>query len=389
MPTRALDDILNEHELPEIHAMTIDVEGAEAIVLQGLSLTRHRPWVLCIEAVLPGTTTPSHSEWEPALLAHDYTFVVFDGVNRWYVANEHADLADALAIPVNAIDMGEHGWVTADLATERDHRERSVARRAWQRELILNDIRGEVPREEYERQIAELRAALVSVEGSRTWRYARKAAGAAKRIRHLGQRAMQHLPGPAASALVRQRHLRHVTINMGHLTPAPFLAADPRSASIPIPQPAVWISPDGLPPAPTVSLSAPTSEDISAIREWLATGPFDTDEMLVRRADNRGDEVGRAMAAMRTRAWPTPLTLTGLAVIWCYWMHDACRQQRSALAASAALHGPPCSRLERPWAMSDLSCSSIAGLKNCPKSLPAHAARSPASASGLCRRSAY
>ena len=301
VPTRALDDILNEHELPEIHAMTIDVEGAEAIVLQGLSLTRHRPWVLCIEAVLPGTTTPSHSEWEPALLAHDYTFVVFDGVNRWYVANEHADLADALAIPVNAIDMGEHGWVTADLATERDHRERSVARRAWQRELILNDIRGEVPREEYERQISELRAALVSVEGSRTWRYARKAAGAAKRIRHLGQRAMQHLPGPVANALVRQRHLRHVTINMGHLTPAPFLSTDPRVASIPVPQPAVWINPDGLPPAPMVSLSAPTSEDISAIREWLATGPFDTDEMLVRRADNHGDEVGRAMAAMRTR----------------------------------------------------------------------------------------
>jgi FkbM family methyltransferase len=301
VPTRSLDGILDEHELPAIHAMTIDVEGAEAIVLQGLSFTRHRPWVLCIEAVLPGTTTPSHAQWEPALLVSDYTFVAFDGVNRWYVANEHADLADALAVPVNAIDMGEHGWVASDLATERDHRERSVARRAWQRELILNDIRGEVPREEYERQIAELRAALVSVEGSCTWRYARKVAGAAKRVRHLGRRAMQQLPGPAARALVRQRHLRHVTINMGHLTPPAFLTTDPRNASIPSPQPAVWIKPDGLPAAPAVSMSAPTSEDISAIREWLATGPFDTDDLLVRRADNHGDELGRAMAAMRTR----------------------------------------------------------------------------------------
>ena len=34
---------------------------------------------------------------------------------------------------------------------------------------------------------------------------------------------------------------------MGHLTPASFLATDPRSAHIPEPQPAVWINPDGLP----------------------------------------------------------------------------------------------------------------------------------------------
>ena len=301
VPTRALDDILDEHELPAIHAMTIDVEGAEAQVLEGLSLTRHRPWVLCIEAVLPGTTKPSHSEWEPALLARDYVYVAFDGVNRWYVAAEHADLSDALAVPVNAIDVGEHGWVTADLAAGHDHRERSVARRAWQRELILHDIRGEVPREEYERQIAELRAALVDVEGSRTWRYARKAAGAAKRVRHLSRSLMQHLPGPAARALVRERHLRHVTINMGHLTPASLLTSDPSTPRIHTPQPAVWLNPDGLPPAPHVSLGKPTDDDVAAMRAWLATGPFDTDELLVRRVDNHGDELGRATSAMRAR----------------------------------------------------------------------------------------
>ena len=301
VPTRSLDDILDEHDLSAVHVMTIDVEGAEPDVLKGLTLTRHRPWVMCIEAVLPGTTTPSHTEWEPELLSHDYVYVAFDGVNRWYVAREHSDLADALAVPVNAIDMGEHGWVTADLASERDHHARSVARRAWQRELILNDIRGEVPREEYERQIAELRDALVSVEGSRTWRYAHKAAGAARRVRAFGQRVMRHLPGPVARSIVRRQHLRHVTINMSHLTPPSFLVADPRATPAPTPQPAVWINPDGLPPAPTVSLGIPTVAEVEGMREWLASGPYDTDELLVRRADNHGDELGRTLAAMRTR----------------------------------------------------------------------------------------
>ena len=70
--TESLDVILDSHDVDEIHFMNVDVEGAESVVLQGLSLHRHRPWVLCVEAVYPGTTTPSHGEWEPRLLAEGY-----------------------------------------------------------------------------------------------------------------------------------------------------------------------------------------------------------------------------------------------------------------------------------------------------------------------------
>jgi FkbM family methyltransferase len=201
--TDSLDAIMQAHDMREVHFMSVDVEGAESVVLQGLSLTRIRPWILCVEAVLPGTTTPSHQEWEPRLLERDYRFVAFDGVNRWYVAGEHADLADAVAIPFNAVDSGEHGWVLADEAAPRRVADRASIRRAWQRELILNDIRGEVPKEEYEKQIAELRAALIQVEGSRAWIYSRKVARLGKAVLHRTRARWMGAGSRALTARVR------------------------------------------------------------------------------------------------------------------------------------------------------------------------------------------
>ncbi len=216
--TDSIDAIMQAHGLRDVHFMSVDVEGAESVVLQGLSLSIVRPWVLCVEAVLPGTTTPSHQEWEPRILERDYRYVAFDGVNRWYVAGEHADLAEAVAIPFNAVDAGEHGWVLADEAEQRRAADRAAiggaVRRAWQRELILNDIRGEVPKEEYEKQIAELRAALIQVEGSRTWKYSRKVARVGKAVLHrtraiTARYARSRSAGPRASAAPQARHGEH------------------------------------------------------------------------------------------------------------------------------------------------------------------------------------
>ncbi len=292
----ALDDILDRYDVGAIHFMSIDVEGAESIVLQGLSLARHRPWVVCIEAVLPGTSTPSHDEWEPKLLGHGYQYVAFDGVNRWYVADEHSELAEAIAVPFNAIDAGEFGWVISD-ADEVDRRaNRAEIRRAWQRELILHDIRTEVPTSEYEKQINELRTALTTVEGSRSWQYSRKVAKVGRVGVHKARQAMQSMPAPVDKALVRRRHLRHVTINMGHLTDAAYLGAPPADV-------VGWITPEGLPPIPDggFDLTSFTPDDAAAARQWLEAGPYDTDALLDRRTDNHGDELGRTIAALRLR----------------------------------------------------------------------------------------
>jgi hypothetical protein len=50
------------------------------------------------------TTTPSHAEWEPLLLGHNYRLIWFDGVNRFYLAEERAELAPHFATPPNAHD---------------------------------------------------------------------------------------------------------------------------------------------------------------------------------------------------------------------------------------------------------------------------------------------
>jgi FkbM family methyltransferase len=100
-----LTDLLNLH-CPDrtIHFLKIDVEGWEAEVLKGLDLKRYRPIVILIEATVPQTRVESHKEWEPAVLGADYSFVYFDGVNRFYLANEHADLKKHFATPPNVFD---------------------------------------------------------------------------------------------------------------------------------------------------------------------------------------------------------------------------------------------------------------------------------------------
>ncbi len=103
---RTLDDIWNEH-VPaggEVHVLKIDAEGAEGDVLAGLDLRTNRPWVLCIEANLPNERERVDVSWEPDVLAAGYVFVFYDGLNQWFVAEEHRDLARHFSSPINVFD---------------------------------------------------------------------------------------------------------------------------------------------------------------------------------------------------------------------------------------------------------------------------------------------
>jgi hypothetical protein len=50
------------------------------------------------------TQIESHGEWEPLLITRGYHFVYFDGLNRFYVADEHATLDKSFHAPANAFD---------------------------------------------------------------------------------------------------------------------------------------------------------------------------------------------------------------------------------------------------------------------------------------------
>ncbi len=111
-----LTEVLEEHAPPTIDFLKVDVEGHEAAVLAGLDLTRFRPRIILVEAVLPLTDTPCHESWEPQLTGGGYQFALFDGVNRYYVRNEEPQLAERLT-PLKRseyVRIGNYGaWMFA------------------------------------------------------------------------------------------------------------------------------------------------------------------------------------------------------------------------------------------------------------------------------------
>ncbi len=108
VPVRRLDEILADAGwTPDqpIHFLKIDVEGFEESVIRSIDLDVWRPWVIVAESTRPRSTEQAHHGWEPILLEHGYEFCFFDGLNRYYVASEHADLRPALSFPPGVFDQ--------------------------------------------------------------------------------------------------------------------------------------------------------------------------------------------------------------------------------------------------------------------------------------------
>lgn len=103
-----LANICERYVNQDIHFLKIDVEGSEQYVLEGANFVNYRPWIILIESTEPNTTIPSYSNWEPIVLKAGYCFVYFDGLNRFYVANEKMqELKDYFSCPPNFFDHFE------------------------------------------------------------------------------------------------------------------------------------------------------------------------------------------------------------------------------------------------------------------------------------------
>jgi len=104
---RTLAEVCEEHVPPgtTVSFLKVDVEGHEFAVLSGGDWSRWRPQVVLVEAGDQG-------RWEPILLGHGYRFAFFDGVNRFYVRDEDANLLPILAYPANPGDRyAIHGYM--------------------------------------------------------------------------------------------------------------------------------------------------------------------------------------------------------------------------------------------------------------------------------------
>ena len=107
---RRLSRLIDEAGLQSIDFLKIDVEGAEPDVLGGLDLKRHRPKVVLVEAVNPNVADGDGAAWEPLLTGAGYTFVFFDNLNRFYVADEHKALARRFPAEVTPWHDVGHLW---------------------------------------------------------------------------------------------------------------------------------------------------------------------------------------------------------------------------------------------------------------------------------------
>jgi FkbM family methyltransferase len=181
---RTLTEICREHDVHEVHFLKIDVEGAERDVLEGLDLSDVRPWIILIEATHPQSRIDRSESWEDLVLGRGYHRVWFDGLNRFYVADEHIELDVHFGLPPNLWDdfetARERGleieraelWRRVSEATEQltASREGLEALReefeASKHEALLwRDVA-----EDRERQVALFRLELSRVLESSSWR---------------------------------------------------------------------------------------------------------------------------------------------------------------------------------------------------------------------------
>jgi FkbM family methyltransferase len=146
----SLGDICSTLSIRDVHFLKIDVEGGERAVLEGADFEQVRPWIVLVEATEPLSTERSEHLWEHILLQAGYQRAFFDGVNLYYVAQEHSELIAALAAPPNALDdyktvrMAEAEERIAQLGAALEARGRDVAEGQNERqavEAVLEDLR--------------------------------------------------------------------------------------------------------------------------------------------------------------------------------------------------------------------------------------------------------
>jgi len=104
VPCISLGDILDRYQNRDIHWLKIDVEGMEAEVVQSWHSSTVRPWIVVIESTLPNSQIESFNDWESLLFSLGYEFVYFDGLNRFYVSQNHKEFKVFFNTPPNYFD---------------------------------------------------------------------------------------------------------------------------------------------------------------------------------------------------------------------------------------------------------------------------------------------
>lgn len=187
-----LATICERHVREPVHFLKVDVEGGTTSVLAGLDLRRIRPWIIVVEAMKPAMQIEDADDWEHLILSQSYLFVYADGLNRFYVASEHAERSRHFRYPPNVFDdflpsslqlagvvRAQNGWGQmaeariAELAAEKAAIEQALAEQTamtLEAEALLERHRLEfaaaLHRHDTWGQAAEARIALLEQESA-------------------------------------------------------------------------------------------------------------------------------------------------------------------------------------------------------------------------------
>lgn len=127
-PMTTLAALCERHGAGEIDFLKVDVEGAEAEVLRGADWGRWRPKVVLVEAIAPGSMAPAFEAWEPILTGNGYRFAFFDNLNRFYLADEAAELAARFPAEPTPWDAVRHLYEFGRAPENPDHPDHALAK---------------------------------------------------------------------------------------------------------------------------------------------------------------------------------------------------------------------------------------------------------------------
>ena len=154
VPVRRLDSLCEELGVTDIHFLKIDVEGFETQVIQGMDFQRWRPWILIIETTRPNNEDSQHQDWQPIVLDNQYQYVYSDGLNRYYVAQEHQALADALAMQPNVFDDFQFiGYQRVEQALEHAQKQLTINQTELEKNQQQYQLQLELQQQQYQVQL--------------------------------------------------------------------------------------------------------------------------------------------------------------------------------------------------------------------------------------------
>lgn len=170
VPVLRLSDICGKYVTGEIHFLKIDVEGFEKSVINGMDFTRFRPWVMVIEATRPNSTEENYTEWESDVCSAGYDLAYCDGLNRFYLAKEHAGLINLFLYPPNVFDkFVRYEQFSSELRAQQAENSAKLAEsRVKQAEAKAQQAEEKAQQAEEKTQQAEVE--LEEIYSSRSWR---------------------------------------------------------------------------------------------------------------------------------------------------------------------------------------------------------------------------